>query len=178
MEKKKKLYYRYNVPSNKEKKLNALQKKRLASVWIPKMIVCFLFLVIGICSISVYKMMFFPRIQLEGSSVITIPYESKYEELGYLSSYQGKDLTNQVKVHGKVNFKKLGEYPITYTVTYHGRTVSKTRVVKVVDNKKPKRIEQRIKTIATIYKGQRFINNIYNVESATLETRIILLSNL
>ena len=138
MEKKKKLYYRYNVPSNKEKKLNALQKKRLASVWIPKMIVCFLFLVIGICSISVYKMMFFPRIQLEGSSVITIPYESKYEELGYLSSYQGKDLTNQVKVHGKVNFKKLGEYPITYTVTYHGRTVSKTRVVKVVDNKKPK----------------------------------------
>ena len=41
-----------------------------------------------------------------------------------------------------------------------------------------KRIEQIIKTMATIYKGQRFINNIYNVESATLETRIILLSNL
>lgn len=138
MRKKKLLQHRYNISSNQGNKLNALQKKRLVSFWLPKMIVCFLLLVIGICSISVYKMMFFPRIQLEGSSVITIPYESEYEEPGYLSSYQGKNLTEEVKVSGKVNSKKLGEYPITYSVTYHGRKTSKTRIVKVVDNEKPK----------------------------------------
>lgn len=135
---KKNLLQHYYKPFNQDSKLNALQKKRLSSFWFRKITICFLFLVIGICLLSAYKMVFFPRIQLEGASVVSIPYQGEYKELGYLSSYQGKNITNFVKVKGKVNSKKLGEYPITYTVSYDGRTTSKTRIVRVVDNKKPK----------------------------------------
>lgn len=134
----KKLLQRYYKPSNLDGKLNALQKKRLSYILFQKICICFLFLVIGICLLSSYKMLFFPRIELKGTSVVTVPYQGKYREAGYLSSYQGKNITDSVKVTGKVNPKKLGEYLITYTVSYQGRTTSKTRIVKVVDNKKPK----------------------------------------
>lgn len=135
---KKNLLWQYYKPFYQEGKLNALQKKRLSSLWFRKITICLLFLVIGVCLLSTYKMVFFPRIQLEGSSVVDVPYDGEYKELGYLSSYQGKNITDFVKVEGKVNSKKLGEYPIVYTVSYHGRTTSKTRIVKIVDNKKPK----------------------------------------
>ena len=134
----KKLPQRYYKPSSLAGKLNSLQKKRLSNFWFRRICFCFLFLVIGICLLSSYKMIFFPRIELKGKSVVTVPYQGEYKEAGYLSSYQGKDITDDVKVKGKVNSKKLGEYFITYTVSYRGRTTSKTRVVKVVDNKKPK----------------------------------------
>lgn len=127
-------YYR---PSNKYGKLNVLQKKRLFPIWFRKVTICVFFFVVVICLIATYKMIFFPRIQLKGSSVVTIPYRGKYKEQGYLSSYQGKSLTDLVKVEGVVNSKKLGEYKITYTVSCHGKTTSKTRIIKVVDDKKP-----------------------------------------
>ncbi len=135
---KKNLLKNYCKISSQRKKLNALQKKRLTSFQIRRIIICVLFLIIGICLLFAYKIVFFPRIRLEGSSVVVVDYKGNYKEAGYLSSYQGKNITNSVKVKGKVNTKKIGVYPITYTVSYQGHTVSKTRIVKVVDNKKPK----------------------------------------
>ena len=115
-----------------------VKKKNLAQIRLRQFsIVVFLF-VLGVCLLSLYKMVFLPRIVLEGESVVEVPYLGKYKEDGYLSSYQGKDITSKVKVKGKVNYKKIGEYTITYEVSYHGRKSSKTRVIKVVDNKKPK----------------------------------------
>ena len=115
-----------------------IRKKNLAQIRLRQFsIVVFLF-VLGVCLLSLYKMVFLPRIVLEGESVVEVPYLGKYKEDGYLSSYQGKDITSKVKVKGKVNYKKIGEYTITYEVSYHGRKSSKTRVIKVVDNKKPK----------------------------------------
>ena len=108
-----------------------VKKKNLAQIRLRQFsIVVFLF-VLGVCLLSLYKMVFLPRIVLEGESVVEVPYLGKYKEDGYLSSYQGKDITSKVKVKGKVNYKKIGEYTITYEVSYHGRKSSKTRVIKV-----------------------------------------------
>lgn len=119
-------------------KLNALQKKRMFSFRFSKITICILLLAISVCSLFIYKMLFFPRIQLKGDTVVTIPYKKEYKEPGFLSSYHDQNLTEHVKVKGKVNSNKLGEYPIVYTVSYHGRTTTKTRIVKIVDDQSPK----------------------------------------
>ena len=88
--------------------------------------------------LAVYQMVVLPRIDLSGSNVVYVEYKSKFKDPGFLSSYLGKDITSQVTVTGKVNSNKLGEYPITYQVSYHGFQQTKSRIVKVVDTKKPK----------------------------------------
>lgn len=44
------------------------------------------------------------------------------------------DITTKVEVTGKVNFNRVGKYPITYAVTDNdGNTVTKTRIISVVN---------------------------------------------
>ena len=122
----------------KSKNLNALQKKRLVEVRFRQLLVFILLLVVGVCFLSFYKMVFLPRIVLEGDRVVEVEYLGKYKEPGYLSSYQGENITSKVKVSGDVNTNKIGEYPIVYQVKCDGKVSTKTRIVKVVDRKKPK----------------------------------------
>ena len=129
--------YRYNRYYKLYQKVNALQRKRLADYSMRKMTECTLFLVLGVCLLFLYQMLVFPRIDLEGSKVIEVEYQSKYKEPGFASSYFGENLSPMVKVKGKVDTSKIGEYPITYQVTYHGFSTTKTRIVKVVDSSYP-----------------------------------------
>ena len=138
MRKSRELKHRYNPYSTSLRGLNALQRKRMGEVQFKRFSVCVLFLMLGICLLSFYHMLFFPRISLKGSRVVEVEYQGKYQDPGFLSSYQGKDITSHVQVFGEVDSSKLGDYPITYQVTYHGVTTTKTRVVKVVDSVKPK----------------------------------------
>lgn len=129
--------YRYNRYYRLYQKVNALQKKRLADYSMQKMTECILFLVLGVCLLFLYQMLVFPRINLEGNRVVEVEYQGKYKEPGYASSYFGKNLSSMVEVEGEVDTSKVGEYPITYQVNYHGFSTTKTRIVKVVDSSYP-----------------------------------------
>ncbi len=79
-----------------------------------------------------------PQIKLKGGNKVVIEYQEKYKEKGYKAKYLGKDLTDEVKVKGKVNSKKLGEYKITYKVGSGIFSRKVVRTVEVSDNTKPK----------------------------------------
>lgn len=67
----------------------------------------------------------------------TLAYGSSFGD-GYMTCTDsgGFDITDWVKMSGTVNTKKVGSYPVTYSVIdSFGRTASKTVTYKVVDNK-------------------------------------------
>ena len=95
-------------------------------------IICVLLL-----SFLVYWFLLLPRIDLKGSRKVTLDYKDQYIEKGYSAKHFGKDITKNVKVKGKVNSLKLGDYDITYEV---GSGLLKRKVVRKVvvkDQEKP-----------------------------------------
>lgn len=80
---------------------------------------------------------FLPRIVLKGKHQEIINYKEKYVEKGYTAKMIGKDLTRDVKVEGKVNYNKLGDYKIKYIVNVAGIKFTEERIVKVRDTSKP-----------------------------------------
>lgn len=81
---------------------------------------------------------FLPKISLKGKKVVVLNYQDRYVEKGYTAKYLGNDITKRVKVSGKVNSKKLGEYEIVYTVREGMFKKTVTRTVLVKDKTKPK----------------------------------------
>lgn len=80
----------------------------------------------------------FPRIELKGDSEVILNYREEYKEAGYKAIFLNDDITDNVKVEGEVNSKKLGEYKITYEVK---RGILKREIVRNVvvrDLEKPK----------------------------------------
>lgn len=75
-----------------------------------------------------------PTIRLKGGQEKSITVGTKYVDPGYeaIDNYDG-NITNAVKVQGEVNYKKVGDYQVVYTVTDSSgniRTVKRTiRVV-------------------------------------------------
>lgn len=73
-----------------------------------------------------------PEIKLNGSSIITIDAGGTYTEPGYtaIDNCDG-DITEHVKVEGKVDTKTAGTYKLTYTVqdSYKNTTVLERTVV-------------------------------------------------
>lgn len=67
----------------------------------------------------------------------TLAYGSKFGDGNMTCKDSGGfDITDWVKMSGTVNTKKVGSYPVTYSVIdSFGRTASKTVTYKVVDNK-------------------------------------------
>ena len=79
-----------------------------------------------------------PNIIIKGSNKMKLTYNKKYHDPGYTATYLGKDVSDDVKVKGKVNPKKLGTYTIKYSIRKGVFSKSITRTVIVLDNKKPK----------------------------------------
>lgn len=79
-----------------------------------------------------------PTITLDGSNPYIIDYKEEFKEPGYSGTYNKKNITNNIKVSGKVNSKKLGDYKITYKVKENGFKKQVVRIVKVRDITKPK----------------------------------------
>ena len=85
--------------------------------------------------------MFIPKItlKLNGSKKVFVEVGEDYNDLGaeayYENIFQSKKIN--VETYGVVNTQKLGEYNIKYKATHKKITKEKTRVVQVVDNKKP-----------------------------------------
>lgn len=88
-------------------------------------------------AIFIYQSLLLPQIKLTGEKHLILNYEEKYKEAGYKAFFLGNDITQKVKVSGKVNSKKLGKYKITYTLK-HGTFKRKViRVVEVKDTSPP-----------------------------------------
>lgn len=80
---------------------------------------------------------FLPRVILKGKNNVTLNYKEKYVESGYKAKLFGKDLSNKVRVRGKVDNNKIGDYKIKYIVTIAGIDFTTERIVKVRDTSKP-----------------------------------------
>ena len=102
-----------------------------------------IFLVISIILVVVlgvfmaYQYLLLPKIELKGSKKIVLDYKEEYVERGYSANYFDKDITNDVKVKGKVNSNKLGKYEVTYTVKKGPFKKEVTRTVEVKDKSAP-----------------------------------------
>jgi hypothetical protein len=77
----------------------------------------------------------YPTIELEGSSTVIVDKGSTYEEPGYVSTYGGEDVSDQVTVSGTVDTNTSGIYTLTYTTMTNddGFNASTTRTVLVYD---------------------------------------------
>ncbi len=69
---------------------------------------------------------------------IILKYGDTYEEPGYHVTRFGKNYTKYVKVKNNINQKKIGTYSITYSVKINRITFKKNRIVKIIDDEKPK----------------------------------------
>lgn len=81
-----------------------------------------------------------PELSLKGSNPYKTQYGSDYKDPGYVAhdNYDG-DITSKVKISGKVDIKKIGDYKLYYTVSDSSQnSVTKIRDVKVVDTEAPK----------------------------------------
>ncbi len=81
------------------------------------------------------------RVDLKGPGEVTVEYGESYQELGAVGTYQayGESQSREVEVtvSGQVDESKLGEYTIRYSATVEDRTITITRLVRVVDTKPP-----------------------------------------
>lgn len=123
------------------KKKNKNSKKRISindmgfdkSFIISSIIIILLF-----GGIILFNKVLTPQINLKGKNSIIINYKSKYKDAGYKATLLGDDVTKDVKVKGKVNTNKLGEYDITYSIGKGILNKKITRRVTVADTEKPK----------------------------------------
>ena len=102
------------------------------------LIILLIVLLLILIGFLVYEFILLPSISLKGKNPTIVKYESKYVEKGYTARYLGKDITKDVRVSGKVNSKKLGEYDIKYKVGSGIFTRRVVRKVLVKDLEKPK----------------------------------------
>ena len=92
---------------------------------------------IPLLSLIIALVILFPRIKLNGSATEEIMYSSKYHDAGATVIFLGKDLSNEIKISGKVKTEKIGTYKIVYRYDGFIVPIKKVRTVKVIDNKKP-----------------------------------------
>lgn len=78
-----------------------------------------------------------PTITLKGEKVVTLNYKEEYKESGYDVIYLGKNISDEVKVEGKVNSSKLGVYNILYSIKFGFLERKVVRKVIVADKSKP-----------------------------------------
>ena len=77
-----------------------------------------------------------PKITLYGKNIITIYQNTNYKEPGYKATESNKNITDKVKIKGKVNTQKLGTYELIYTVKNKKGEIAKAhRFVKVIKEK-------------------------------------------
>jgi len=94
------------------------------------------FIIIAIL-VTVCFLFFIPNVNLLGKQVITIKLNEEYKDKGVKATYQGKDISKQVKIRGKVNSEKVGTYEISYKIKKGIFEVEKVRKVRVIDDVSP-----------------------------------------
>ena len=116
-----------------KKKVKKILKKQLTGV---SLFVVMLFLIVGlVVGFYLYNMSNeegFTKIELNGSSVITLNVGDEYIEEGYTFVVDSQDYTDLVTVDSKLDTQKEGVYVITYTLNDNGHKIVLTRVINVL----------------------------------------------
>ena len=91
-----------------------------------------------------------PVITLKGKAEMTLKLNEKYEEPGATATdKQDGDLTNQIKIEGKVDVTKEGTYTITYTVEDKAKNkATATRKVTIIKEDSNKNTDKNTNTNA------------------------------
>lgn len=112
------------------------QNKRLRLII--KLIILFLLLII-IVLFYFKKNVIFTDFYLKGDPTVIVNYGDTYKDEGFVAKLYNKDISDQVKVNGKIDYKKLGSYKITYKLRVKYLNIDKVliRKVKVVDKVPP-----------------------------------------
>lgn len=119
--------------------------------------ILFIISIVGITLITIAVLFILvtkPMVKYKGAKVEVIEYGQGYIEQGLKVNLWNKDLSNEVKTEGQVDYNKLGEYQIKYEVPYMNHYLEYKRKVKVIDSTKPKLIVN--------VKEKAFINQAYN----------------
>lgn len=132
------------IENREEKKVT---KKTILYILLSFVLICTL---ISICFIF-----FIPNVQLLGDRIITIKLKEEYRDKGVKATYQGRDVSNQVKIKNNIDSEKVGTYKVTYTIKKGVFEVAKIRTVKVIDDVKPV-IELTGETEITMCPGKTF----------------------
>ncbi len=87
-----------------------------------------------------------PTLTLLGNSIMILDSDEKYKEPGYRAvDYKDGKITRQVVVSNNVENGKLGTYNVTYSITNsNNKTTTKTRTVRVVEQKSDILIDSKI----------------------------------
>lgn len=119
-----------NIENTKEIKVIESKSKSKKGIVIGISIIALL--IVFLCTYFI----FVPKISLKGKSKVTIKINDKYVESGATAT-TFKDVTNDIKIKGKVNTEKPGKYEIEYTVKEGIFTKTIKRTVEVIDDIAP-----------------------------------------
>lgn len=78
-----------------------------------------------------------PEIKLNGKDTITLNLLEKYQELGAYTTNAFEKLNYKIKIENNIDNTKIGTYQVTYSISYHGKVITKKRNINVVDTIKP-----------------------------------------
>lgn len=92
-----------------------------------------------------------PSLTLLGNSTMILEKNERFYEPGYKAvDYKDGKISRQVEVSGKVNSSKIGIYIVNYSVTNsRSKKVTKTRVVRVVEEKSDLVIDHKIEKLSS-----------------------------
>ena len=78
-----------------------------------------------------------PTIKLNGEKEINLALDDEYTESGAKATFRDKDVSDDIKIFGLVDNKKIGTYEVLYTIKVHNKTQKVSRTVNVKDNIAP-----------------------------------------
>ncbi len=78
-----------------------------------------------------------PQLTLEGQHTVEVAAHTPYVDQGFVAFCGRTDLRSDVRVQGKVDTTKPGEYILTYDLSFGGKTLEQRRTVRVVDKEAP-----------------------------------------
>lgn len=91
-----------------------------------------LIFIIGLCFIYISF-----SFQLKGDKLLSIDYNETFKDPGFKASIFAIDISDKVKITGKVDTKKIGKYTLKYSYNLGFIPIEKIREVEVVDHEKP-----------------------------------------
>jgi len=118
--------------------------------------------------------------KLKGDKEIELIVYEEYKENGYIATFLGKDISNYVKITSNLNNKKLGNYTITYNLSFLSINIKKERKIAVVDKIIPE-IKLNGNNPLYIYIGDEFIDpgvQVHDNYDGEISSKVIINNNI
>ncbi len=87
--------------------------------------------------VGVVAFLLTPTIKLNGDPSMEVSMAEGYKEPGCIAKYAFWDISSRVKTESDVDDKKVGEYEVTYSVSFLKKSAKAVRKVTVVDKEPP-----------------------------------------